>query len=238
MKDVEISIIKSPREFERKMENVDSDTLILVWCFAPCSISSRKMAQSIANKYESKNINFWQINADKCKELLQVFNISRIPSVMAWKDRKLLYVEEYVSEETIVKIIKHKNHCPPKPGVLASFISTWHIICLEMSSIFCQFIDKIMLNWGYLFRILPFMFAVFYLIFVGLLSYWILLKEENMKFMKIVIAEKSFDQISWFMKGLILVIYVPLLWFAPVLVEDLVNLLDKKVWSKITQKLE
>ena len=59
-----------------------------------------------------------------------------------------------------------------------------------------------------------------------------------MKFMKIIIADKSFDQISWFMKGLILVIYVPLLWFAPRLVEDLVNLLDyygQKLWSKITQ---
>ena len=224
----QVTIIKSTREFEKRMETTSPEQLIIIWCFAPCSTTSRKMAETIADKYPL--IDFWQMNADKCKDFIELFNITRIPSVMAWKNKKLLHLEEYVSLDSVENIIAHKNHSPPVPGVFASFVSTWHIIFLEMSSIFYQFIDKVLLNHGYLFRVLPVGFAVFYLVFVFLLSYWILFRTESMEF-SVFTIDKSFDQIGWFLKALILAVYVPLLLFAPVLFEDIIGFFDR-TWTR------
>merc|ERR1712226_777994 len=114
------------------MSKAPAKQLILVWCFAPCSTNSRSLAQILADEY--RHVQFWQINADRCKEFSQLFNISQLPAVLVWIDQELTYVEEYISKENIERIINHKQHKPPKPSTIQILSSTWHTIFLEIAT--------------------------------------------------------------------------------------------------------
>jgi len=242
-----ILAIRSIREFEKYMEKIQSGKLVLVWCFAPCSTESRQLAQVLASEYP--HVEFWQVNADRCKEFMELFEIEQLPTVMAWHNKELTYVEQYVSKSNVARIIEHKHHKPQKPSSIQSLVHTWHTIFLDISHTISQFLDVVLNNY-YILPILLIVFLIFYLIFIAQLTYWLIFSNSQSKsqadpptatsnFMSyfsplalMPISNQSFEDISVLMKFVILLLYVPLIWCLPAVIEDLVVMRDR-LWSRI-----